>query len=462
MRYWLLLVLVGCALLMLSFATTVGKTCEPERPICPPTTAGAVNLRVLTGHGALLCGKSTITYVDVEMRGGAVANETQRPPLNLAIVLDKSGSMQGDKIEDAKAAAIYLVQHLRDSDIVSIVTYDSGVRIVVPATRATDRNNIIGQIRNLCADGNTALFDGVSSGWSEVKKFQEKHAINRIILLSDGLANVGPSQPSDLANLGAAIGQSGISVTTIGLGLGYNEDLMTQLARTSEGNHAFVEHSQDLAYVFERELGELAATVAKDLQLTIRCEPGVRPVRLLGRMATISGQTVQLSIGSLAANQLKSAVLEVEITGAAEPARQRVALATVNYLDIARNAATTATTDAAISFTTDPAVVEQSVNREVMVLAVQLIANENNKLAVSLRDCSKTAEARQCLESNAAYLETNGIQYQSDMLAGEGEANRAQSKQLDEANWNGCRKAMRNDQYVKEQQQSYNSTKKDK
>src|SRR4029450_1790476 len=91
-------------------------------------------------------------------------------------------------------------------------------------------------------------------GAAAVRKFLDRQRVNRIILLSDGQANVGPSSPGDLGNLGASLIKEGISVTTLGLGLDYNEDLMTQLARRSDGNHYFIENSSDLARRFGYEV----------------------------------------------------------------------------------------------------------------------------------------------------------------------------------------------------------------
>ena len=101
-------------------------------------------------------------------------------------MIDNSGSMSGSKIVQARQAAIAAVNRLRDDDIVSVVLYNSSVQVLVPATKATDRSQIIRRIESVTAGGGTALFAGVSKGAAEVRKFRDDESVNRVILLSDG------------------------------------------------------------------------------------------------------------------------------------------------------------------------------------------------------------------------------------------------------------------------------------
>src|SRR5690606_9640008 len=109
------------------------------------------------------------------------------------------------------------------------------VEVLVPATKVSDRATIDRGIQRLRAGGMTALFAGVVKGATEVRKFLSRDRVNRVILLSDGAANVGPASAGELGRLGTTLRKEGIAVTTVGLGLGYNEDLMVQLAQGSGG-----------------------------------------------------------------------------------------------------------------------------------------------------------------------------------------------------------------------------------
>ncbi len=203
-----------------------------------------------------------------------------RPPVNVAIVLDKSGSMSEPKLAHAKDAAKMAIQRLGSQDIVSIIAYDHNVEVLVPATKVSDRKSMLAAIDRIAIGGNTALFAGVAKGADEVRKFRQRELVNRIILLSDGQANVGPKSPGALGNLGASLAKEGIAVTTIGLGSGYNEDLMFALADKSDGNHTFAESPSQLATAFDAEFGDILTVAAQELtgedQLRSRNPPGAR------------------------------------------------------------------------------------------------------------------------------------------------------------------------------------------
>jgi len=236
--------------------------------------ANPASLTVDVSQGRLEAGRQQTVYLKVGVTGANSEVSVTRAPVNTAIVLDRSGSMAGDKLENAKKAALQALDRLGPDDIVAVVAYDDNVRVLVPATRATDKREIAAAIMRLTAGNTTALYAGVSRGAQEVRKFLAANRINRVVLLSDGLANVGPSSPAMLAGLGASLAKEGISVTTIGLGLDYNEDLMTRLAMASDGNHAFVENPTMLASIFDREFGELLSVVATNVE--VRIVPGRR------------------------------------------------------------------------------------------------------------------------------------------------------------------------------------------
>jgi Ca-activated chloride channel family protein len=139
-------------------------------------------------------------------------------------------------------------------------------------TRASDRASIRQAIESIHADGNTALFAGVSKGAAEVRKFLDDKHVNRIILLSDGLAIVGPSSPSELEHLGQSLLKEKISVSTLGLGSGYNEDLMSSLAAASSGNHVFIENADNLIAVFNRPTPQInsVASLPSDTPINLK------------------------------------------------------------------------------------------------------------------------------------------------------------------------------------------------
>jgi Ca-activated chloride channel family protein len=412
-----------------------------------------VKVNVALAKPVLLAGQKQTNYVRVGLTGLRINGAERRTPVNLAIVLDKSGSMSGDKLRKAKDAAIASIDRLGSDDIVSVVAYDHTVEVLVPATKVSDRAVIRAAIERLTAGGNTALFAGVSKGAAEVRKFLDRQRVNRIILLSDGQANAGPSSPADLGDLGASLIKEGISVTTLGLGLDYNEDLMTQLARRSDGNNYFIEKSSDLESKFAFEFNDVMSVVAQEVTVRITCRPGVRPIRVLGRQADITGQTVTTYLNQVYGEQEKYVLLEVEVPGGNDGTNRALADVTVSYLNLATNAADRITRIASNRFTKSPALVESSTNRAVMASAIEQIGVEKNQLAVSLRDQGRIEEARRVLMANAAFLAENAARYESKELESFSSVQQESAGKLDAEQWNGMRKSMQNDNNARQSQQ---------
>ena len=385
------------------------------------------------------------TYLKIGIAGAEATGRT-RPPVNLAIVLDRSGSMSGDKLDRAKEAARMAIARLGSQDIVSVIAYDDQVRVLVPATRLSDREAVDAAIAALEPGGSTALFAGVVKGAAEVRKFLDRARVNRVILLSDGLANVGPDSPGELGELGASLAKEGIAVSTIGLGLGYNEDLMTRLAGRSDGNHAFVQEPEDLARIFSLELGDVLSVVAQEVVVTIRCPLGVRPIRVLGRPAEIVGSTVTLELNQLYAEHEKYVLLEVEVAPAATGTERSLAEVGVSYANLLTSARDRLSAKAVARFSDRPEVVAASENRAVMVAVVEQVGTEQSELALALRDQGKVDEARQLLAKNAAFIATNAVSLDSDKLQQQAEANQKDAEELTAEEWNETRKRMREEQ----------------
>lgn len=391
----------------------------------------------------LLAGQKNTTYLKVGLTGWELQPE-DRPPVNVSLVIDRSSSMSGEKIVQAREAAKMAVQQLRSDDIVSIVSYNSNVQVLVPATKLTDKAKVLREIDQLEAQGSTALFAGVSKGAAELRKFLTQERVNRVILLSDGQANVGPKSPGELGELGEALFKEGISVSTIGLGLGYNEDLMVKLAMKSDGNHVFVEDEQQLAAVFQAEFGDILSVVAQEVDLTIRCADGIRPVRVLGRDADISGQEVRASLNQLYSGHEKYFILEIE-TLVTKPmtGSQPAADVTVRYADMATQKEVDIQTQVSMAYTSSPAEVEEKLNQPVMADAVLLLATERNQLAMQLRDQGEIERAKKVLSDNADYLITNWERLDSPQLNGYAAFNRVQSQKVDDnIEWGRQRKMM--------------------
>src|SRR5687768_6825098 len=298
--------------LLFTFAITLSSVASlvlPTKTFASASTA-PVRLRVDVDRSVLPADVAETAVIKIGLDGIRPSRREWRPPVNIALVIDRSGSMSGDKIMKAREAALEAVRRLSPDDIVALVAYDTGVQTLVPAQRVGDGRRLEQAIRGIEAGGNTALYGGVTRGAAEVRRHMEdRRFVNRVILLSDGLANVGPSSPEDLGRFGASLVKEGISVTTIGLGLGFNEDLMTRLAQRSDGNTYFVEHSSDLPRIFAAELGDVLNVVARRIIIEIEFPAGVRPMKFIGRDGMIRGQRAEFSLNQLYGGQEKFALV---------------------------------------------------------------------------------------------------------------------------------------------------------
>lgn len=430
-----------------------------------PAQADQVRLQVGVSNPTMLAGEKETNYVRIALTGFELPSAEDRPPVNVAIVIDTSGSMSGKKIEQARQAAITAVRRLRDSDIVSVVLYSSSAHVLVPATKATDREEIIRKIRSVTADGSTALFAGVSKGAAEVRKFLESDSVNRVVLLSDGKANVGPKSPRELERLGASLVKEGISVSTLGLGLNYNEDLMTSLASAGSGNHIFIEEADDLVAVFNAEFNDLMSVVAGDFEIEATVAPGIRPVRLLCNKADISGQQIHIPLAQLYARQQRYFVLEVEVDeGKAETTRPLISV-TVQYKNMITETTDKLSSSVDVRFAETQAAVLEDRDPETYAYCVVQIANDRNIRATALRDAGQVEAAKKLLGLNQAELKRCAILCEGTTAAKvipelnrNVELNRRQMIFLDDgAEWGRNRKVMRAAQAENTSQQTSRS-----
>ncbi|MCH7865497.1 MAG: VWA domain-containing protein [Proteobacteria bacterium] len=288
----------------------------------------------------------------------------------------------------------------------------------------------------------TALFAGVSKGAAEVRKFLSDERVNRIILLSDGKANQGPSSPEELASLGEALIQDGISVTTIGLGLDYNEDLMYKLAAASDGNPVFAEVSSQLAAIFDRELLSVTDVIASRVDLQVEIDKGVRPIRVLGGRAEINGQSIQVRFNQLYHDWENYIIVEVEVPPSEKGEVHKIANAKVRYIDMEDHKKPTLKSSVSVEFTGDKKTVASSTNTEMMISCIPLIGVENSNEAVKLRDLGKIEEARRLLYSNEDYLLSYSGILNSDSLKSEAARNFLDASNLAPEKWNFQRKQM--------------------
>lgn len=264
-----------------------------------PRAGEAVNLDLRWGSDPVFpTGRDAILQVGFST---ALANDRQQlRPLNLALVIDKSGSMaDADKLSKVKAALLVLVSQLRETDVLSIVVFDSRAEVLWPAHTLSNREVVRQLIRGLEPGSSTNIHAGLMLGYHEALKYYRRDVTNRVILLTDGIANQGVTEPSQIARDSLTFNDRGIDLSTIGVGLDLNKDLLRELAKSGRGLFHFVADAQDIEKVFAREVQSLVSPVATEPNVEIEYDSGLELVQLYGYEPQIRDNEVTLKLDNM-------------------------------------------------------------------------------------------------------------------------------------------------------------------
>lgn len=259
------------------------------------TKQETIQLKIQPKMPAVLAGFDSKVSILCELVGPSMPTDLpERSPLHLAVVLDKSGSMCGGPLDEAKRCAVQMVEKLSDKDQVSIIEYDNGVNTLVPLQPVSENKQaIIRQIQSIQSGGSTNLFGGWDAGRHQLQSHVADNVLSRVLLLSDGQANVGLIEVEQiLPHCQEALGQ-GVSTSTYGLGRNFNEDLMVEMANSGGGSTYYGATANDLAEPFAEEFDMLNALCAKNIFFSLQSEE--HEVKVLNAQLLKVGQAVRTS-----------------------------------------------------------------------------------------------------------------------------------------------------------------------
>lgn len=358
------------------------------------------------------------TIVQIELKAGD-ARTKRSVPINLAVVLDRSGSMAGAKLEKARQAAAVALDQLGPEDYFSVVVYDDEAEVLIAPQKAANKEGLKEKIHAIRDGGGTALYSGVEKGAAQLRKYFDREKVNRIILLSDGNANVGPSRPSDLAKFGKELRQEGLGVSTVGLGDDYNEDLMTALAESSHANYYYVQNVEKLPGIFAEELGTVKSVVARNVKVVITLPEGVKPRAVLGEEDFVfQGQSVTIPLSDFYGSQTRRFLVSCE-TPDGEAAELDLAKVSVAYEDAESGRAVSTSQSARVKRSDDARLVAASLRADVAANSAITQNRLAKERAVKLADAGKPKEAAALLENQAAANAALPAAAQSPLLQSE-------------------------------------------
>ncbi len=269
---------------------------------------GKVNCPYIPARGGVAYLQVSVKTGDLEVYG--------RRPMNVAVVVDRSGSMSEEgKIENVRSALCRLIEQLRSDDIFSLVIYDDVVDVLRPASRVGSKADLRRLVEEVYPRGWTNLGGGLVEGFRQAERFASAAYNNRVILLSDGLANRGITDPCELDQIAARYRAKSVSLSAMGVGLDYNENLMIGLANSGGGNYYFIERSGDLASLFRREFNSLSTVVAQNAALELTLGDRVQLIDAIGYRSQETDRIQCIPLGDLSASETKELTVELEIPG---------------------------------------------------------------------------------------------------------------------------------------------------
>lgn len=357
--------------------------------------------------------------VTITTAGRPAVPSTGRPPLSLAIVIDRSGSMSGAPIENAKAAALSMLRQLDSGDAFSVVSYSSAARTVLAMQRATEASKAAARaaIETIDASGGTCISCGLEAGAAEVARSPVAGGLRRMLVISDGQANAGVYDRDELAGLAARTAARGVSISTAGVGLEFDEATMRRLAEVGRGNYYFVADTVALSAMFGHELATLSETVAADVQLRVTERPGVRVEDAYGYPLTRTADGVVVPVADLRAGEARKIVLRLRVA-AGHPGALSLADLALDWRRVGGGggAPGVARTVASVDVVEDPAAVAASVDPAAMQAIEQALSARAIEEAAAAYDRGGLPAARdvldrrsQAVRANAAYLGRSAV-----------------------------------------------------
>lgn len=255
-------------------------------------------------------------------------------PLNLALVIDSSGSMADpDKMPYVKQSLRLFLESLQPNDIVSIVTYSDEAQLLLPAQPLGDGRWVQATIERLQPDGSTNLHAGMMLGFAEANRNFDIRRNNRVILLTDGIANAGVTDSERIIADALNYNEQGIYLSTIGLGLEFNDALLSELAHQGQGGYSFVDSAQEMERIFREHVAGLKQRAASDISLTISPAPGVRLVSITGLEGLPPADGVSIPRPPLGSGDSSVVLAQLEVEPAYRAGAQPVATVRLSYFD---------------------------------------------------------------------------------------------------------------------------------
>ncbi|MCP4522235.1 MAG: VWA domain-containing protein [Cytophagales bacterium] len=259
--------------------------------------------------------EDTFIYLYVSLLGQELKTKHQNPPLNISVVLDRSGSMSGAKLDYSKKAINFIIDNLKSQDNLSLIMYDDYVDLLSKSQKVENKEILKQIVDKIEVAGCTNLSGGMLEGYAQVQSTYDSKLVNRVLLLSDGLANVGITDLKELEKIARYKNlEEGMSLSTFGVGNHFNEDLMTGIANEGNGNYYFIESPEQIPTIFKEELQGLLSVVTQNTSLTLSLPSEVSLDTLFGGYPyQENGKDIVLNFNDIFAQEEKGILLKLKV-----------------------------------------------------------------------------------------------------------------------------------------------------
>lgn len=381
-------------------------------------------------YDALTVGQPHRLYLMARLMSGPAPVNQRRLPLNIGLVIDRSGSMAGDKIAYTRQAAQFLVQNLGPDDVLSVVLYHHDVEVLLPPQTVTHKDAVAQRIGTIKTGGTTNLSGGWLEGCNLTAQNLKDNQLNRVIIMSDGLANRGITEQARLAGLARQKYEQGISTTTMGLGSDFNEDLLMAMADAGGGAFYFIESPEVAPLIFQEELRGLLTTVGQNLTVRVAFSDYIDAVTQLNAYpAETNAGHVAYRMGDIFGDEIKTLVLELSIPALQEPGLREIALLQFEYDELTETGSEHRVISLPVNVTFVPAGALPPPHRDVRRSVLLLQAAQARRSAVQSADQGFYQEASQVLRAAADAIDQSQIT--GDDLEEERDALRKQAGELE-------------------------------
>ncbi len=389
---------------------------QDSAPTTPSGTEKAVAMEVSLDNSFKLVGSDRPIYLQVDLFSKEVELK-ERIPLNISMVIDRSGSMSSQKkFEYVQQAAKFVVNSLAPTDILSVVTYESLVNIPIRAQKVKDKNHIIKVIESLSPNGSTFLSGGMNEGYRQVRGNQKSGQVNRVLLLSDGLANKGIQHPVKLREICRKEAEEGVSISTFGVGLDYNEDLMMNLSEYGNGNYYFIDAPGQIPTIFAQELKGLLSVSAQNVAIDIEIPKHIKVHQIIGYKSQSHANKKTITIGDMYSNEHRSIVIALN---APPDWKDSLLVAKVHlrYDDAATKKPVQELSEGCfLHYTKDKALVTKYEDLYVAQNANYMASNENMQRAATMVSNGEYEKARAFLDEEISTIQKAAAKYQTNKL----------------------------------------------